>query len=779
MKLFKLILSIILIFWSVYVAGQKTSVRFLPKGFKSYCKSSEISRLVTNKLEFERFSNDVEKGTEWRVFSLNSSNILYRSYDCTDENGSKLDFMQPLLVLDVIGNSLKVCDPATRHPLGWLSASQLVLSDHSLLNPNGLPRKAILLTSLNDINRDFKPSDIKNISVYKDSKCTDLDKYASTDLWSIYYVIAETNEAFLLSKNDILIGNSEQIKGSIFGWVKKFSVTNWDYRVCFEENYSDTKAVEDYDKKFLPIFRKQNALEDYLESPNAGKPSPEDSSGIIYEVQLTESMPSARDPRFPILKNVNDEKFITETIVVGNVGGQQSSGEPSSGESRKIVDEIIARLRNINVVFVIDATHSMTKFYKPVVNALNSFFDFWKASKSYNKLQVGCILYRDYLDNPSFEVLPLTGDEAKVINYLNNIQTISLNKLLPEAQFNGIVNGVEKMRLDPRASNIFVIIGDAGNKENDKYNVDDVVRTLKKYNGNVVSFQVNDGNHPTFRDFRSDMNAIVRGVCDNVKNMYTYEASPTIKNTFVLKTLDTETDYFYNIGRFSYASQNLAMDVNFLQQSLLECLEVHSQKVDKAANDLTRGGGRILNNPGAMAMLREGGATKEILKNAWKIQGSAKGFTFWRAYGMNTDIYSKVVFVSQNELNEIRHIFNKLVVAIENNGTTMAKSAFKEAVLAQCRRMIGESNDNTILDKSIGAIWEAILGIDFEGDYRIKDIPLRDLDKVDDGVFQKFSKKLESSAKSFNSNSYENRWFLENNTKFYYIPLDHFPGNKE
>ena len=151
MKLFKLIFSIILIFWSVYVAGQKTSVRFLPKGFKSYCKSSEISLLVTNKLEFERFSNDFEKGTEWRVFSLNSSNILYRSYDCTDENGSKLDFMQPLLVLDVIGNSLKVCDPATRHPLGWLSASQLVLSDHSLLNPNGLPRKAILLTSLNDI----------------------------------------------------------------------------------------------------------------------------------------------------------------------------------------------------------------------------------------------------------------------------------------------------------------------------------------------------------------------------------------------------------------------------------------------------------------------------------------------------------------------------------------------------------------------------------------------------------------------------------------------------
>jgi len=119
------------------------------------------------------------------------------------------------------------------------------------------------------------------------------------------------------------------------------------------------------------------------------------------------------------------------------------------------------------------------------------------------------------------------------------------------------------------------------------------------------------------------------------------------------------------------------------------------------------------------------------------------------------------------------------VAAIKNKGITMAKLAFKEAILAQCRSMTGESNDNTILDKSIGTIWEAILGIDFEGDYRIKDIPLRDLDKIDDVVFQKFIKKMESSAIRFNSNSYDNRWFQENNTKFYYIPLDHFPGNKE
>ncbi len=752
--------------------GQRTPVRFLPKGFKSYCKSSDITRLVANKLEFERYSNDVEKGIEWRVFSLKSSNRLYSSYDCIDENGSKLDFIQPLLVLDVVGNSLKVCDPETRKPLGWISASQLALSNHALLNQNGLPRKAILLTNLNDINRDFKTSDIKKISVYRNSECTDRDEDVSAELWSIYYVISETSDAYLLSKNDILIGNSEQIKGSIFGWVKKFSVTSWDYRVCLEENYTDTKAVQDYTGKFLPIFRKKDRLVEYLESPDAGNPS-SDSSGIIYEVALTDSMPSPRDPRFPILKNF-DELFIRETIVIGNVGGMQSSGE-----SREKVDKAIARLRNINVVFVIDATQSMTKFYKPVVNALNSFFDYWKASKSYNKLRVGCILYRDYLDNPAFEVLPLTGDETQVINYLNNIPTRSLNKLLPEAQFNGIINGVDKIGLDPQASNIFVIIGDAGNKENDKYNVDDVIKTLKKYNANVVSFQVNDGNHPTFRDFRSDMNAIVRGVCDNVKNSYTYEASPTIKNTFVLKTLDSETDYFYNIGRFSYASQNIGMDVNFLQQSLLECLEVHSQKVDKAANAFTRGGGRVLNSPGAIAMMKEQGLSESVLKQAYKMQGSARGFTFLRAYGRNTDVYSKVVFLSKSELNEVRDIFNKLVAAIKNKGITMAKLAFKEAILAQCRSMTGESNDNTILDKSIGTIWEAILGIDFEGDYRIKDIPLRDLDKIDDVVFQKFIKKMESSAIRFNSNSYDNRWFQENNTKFYYIPLDHFPGNKE
>jgi len=772
MKHFKLILSIILIFWSAYVDGQKTSVRFLPKGFKSYCKFSEISRLVGNKLEFERFTNDVDKGTDWKVYSLNSSNSLYRSSDCIDKNGYMLDFMQPLLVLDVVGNSLKVCDPETGNPLGWVSASQLVLSEYALLNENGLTRKAILLTNLNSINKEFKASDAKEISVYRNSECQnkDLDKTVSTDLWSIYYIISESNGAYLLSKTDNLIGNSVQMEGSILGWIKAFSVTNWDYRVCLEENFSDEQAVLDYNKKFLPIFRKKGCLEDYLKSPDAGKAS-SDTECIIHDVQLTTSMPSPRDPRFPILKNF-DEYLIRETIVVGNVGGEQ-------GKIREKLDERMRRLRAVNVIFVIDATQSMTQFFKPVVNALSSFFEYWKVSDNFNKLQAGCILYRDYLDNPSFEVLPLTSNEAEVINYLNSVPTESLNKLLPEAQFNGIINGVEKMRLDPLASNIFVIIGDAGNKENDKYNVDDVINTLRKYNGNVVAFQVNDGNHPTYRDFRSDMNAIVRGVCDNITNMYTYEASPTIKNTFVLKTKDVENESFYNVGRFSYAAQNLSMDVKFLQKSLLECLKMHSQYLDETNSALSRNLRRSLNNPGIKATVLEGGFTESEFKKLPAFQGSARGFTFLRAYGMNTDVYSKVVFVSQNELKEIKHIFNKLKAAIENKGTTMAKSAFKEAVLAQCRSMIGESNDNTILDKSMGAIWEAILGIDFEGDYRIRDIPLRDLDKIDDRVFQKFSNDLKYSANTFMSSDYKKRYFEENNAKYYYIPLKDFPGNKE
>ena len=773
MNYFKLFVTVFFVFQSLYVDGQNTPVRFLPKDFKTFSRSDYITRLVGDKLNFERISNDVVKGIEWRVYSNNSSNKLFKSVDCNDENGSTLDFMQPLMVLDVVGNSLKVCDSETRKFLGWVTASQLILSDYALLNKNGLPRKALLITSLNDANSYLNESDLKVVSVYKNSQCTDKYSEASHDLWSIYYVISETSDAYLLSKVDVLNGNKKQIEDAILGWVKKFSVTAWDYRVCLEENYRDEKAVKDYAGKFIPIFRKKEKLEDYLGSAGAGNPS-SDSESIIYDVILTDSMPYPRDPRFPILKNF-DELSIRETIVVGTVGGGESNGK-----ARKIIDDLIANLSNINVIFVIDATQSMTKFYKPVVDALSGFFDQWKLTRNINKLRVGCVLYRDYLDNPAFEVLPMTSDEKEVINYLNNITTMSINKLLPEAQFNGIINGVDKLGIDPNASNIFVIIGDAGNKENDKYNVEDVINKLKKYHGNIVSFQVNDGNHPTYRDFRSDMNAIVRGVCENIQNGYTYEKSQNIKNTYLLKPR-TKSDYehFYNIGRFSYASLNLSMDPNFLKESLLECLESHSLQVDNIKKSLSRGGRRVINDVAVKAMMQERKVPESVIRNAFKIQGSAKGFTFLRAYGFNTDVYSKVVYLSQSELNEVKNIFNKLIRSIQSSGTTMAKSAFKDAILVQCRRMTGETNNDILYDKSIGEIWEAILGIDFEGDYRIKDYPLRDLDKIDDAVFQKFVKKMENSASKFNNNDYKNRFFVENNSKFYYIPLEDFPGNKE
>jgi hypothetical protein len=342
------------------------------------------------------------------------------------------------------------------------------------------------------------------------------------------------------------------------------------------------------------------------------------------------------------------------------------------------------------------------------------------------------------------------------------------------------MNGIDKLGIDDKASNIFVIIGDAGNKENDKYNVEEVIEKLKKYNGEIVAFQVNDGNHPTYRDFRSDMNAIVRGVGvdQNLKHKYTYEASKSLKNTFVLKPLIEEEAYCYNFGRFSYASQNLSMDPNFLKMSLLECLELHSDNVDKYTNLLSRGGIRPLKSAGVIADMTRRGASESVLRNAFQIYGSAKGFTFMRAYGMNSDVYSKVVFLSQGELNEVKNIFAKLIGSIQTSGTSIAKSDFKEAILVQCRRMTGEKNDIILLDKSIGDIWKAILGIDFEGDYRIKDIPLKDLDKVDDAVFQKFIQKMKNSSLKFNSDGYKKRCYTENNSKFYYIPLEDFPGNK-
>ena len=91
--------------------------------------------------------------------------------------------------------------------------------------------------------------------------------------------------------------------------------------------------------------------------------------------------------------------------------------------------------------------------------------------------------------------------------------------------------------------------------------------------------------------------------------------------------------------------------------------------------------------------------------------------------------------------------------------------------------MLGAPKD-VVENKTMNEIWDIILGIPFGGDTMIKNRLLRDLDKLDDATFKPFYSKFKVKAEKFTEFPFYDSMFEIAGQRFYWIPLDKFPGNE-
>ena len=86
----------------------------------------------------------------------------------------------------------------------------------------------------------------------------------------------------------------------------------------------------------------------------------------------------------------------------------------------------------------------------------------------------------------------MTTDFKKVKKVINSTICKSLDSDLPEAQYNGLINGINEIGFNANESNIIVLIGDCGNHLEDKngYTINNIIDLYQKYKTNLISFQV-------------------------------------------------------------------------------------------------------------------------------------------------------------------------------------------------------------------------------------------------------------------------------------------------
>ena len=751
----------------------------MPKVLSVSQKTEFMDRIYKNKRSFgdPLFKEKISQC--WVVYSDRADNVLYQDADgfATDK---KLDYLDRCFVSDYKGSWLKLVDVKKRNELGWIQASNLILTRNTLLNEKATTRKAMILMSAEEL----KGSNISSMSeLFKKfyyQPTADMKYYANKEArdFKIYYVLKEVGGSVLLAHKDKISKDAIQERENVSGWIPKVNVTFWDHRVCLEKSVS-ARAVNSYKDKIIPLYRYEDDLRSFLNNQVM------DERKVVKTQKLTEELSDAYEMRMPILNNIDEEVKQVASIarLEGDVNNELESNKAQV--KRKIID-IQRKMENVDIMFVIDGTKSMKNYYSPVSRSVMNIIDLDKRQNAGNRLRFGLTIYRDYPDgSKAAEVLPLTSDYKKLINKLQTTVCGSADKDLPEALYNGVIQGIKNGGFNPKHNNVLVIIGDAGNHENDVkgHSLLSVVEEVSSIESSLVMFQVNylETGDGAFDKFNFDAQDIILNAAnkstENFKaKLYYNESTRTFDLGFTGADEDKELFMF---GKFTHAELNVPMNGKVLENNIEISLEDYLERASIIRARLERllNGNQGQFSPALIEMLRKEGMTEEqieILKSIGDF--TTKAYTSMSCYDLGYDAYNPVVFLSQSEKNNLNKILGKL----KGGSNSKVRKNFQLALLEQCKKLLGDTNEDNILDKTMNEIWDVILGVPFNGDEDIKNMRLRDLDKtssMSDITFKSFMDSFLQQAKNFINNTYTDRRFMLAGEWFYWIPLEDFPGN--
>lgn len=412
-----------------------------------------------------------KEGDLWMVFSDRPNNPLYSDKSCKTANGSKLDFMQPLYVVEETESAVKVIsikDADVRGTLasGASSRAAWVLKENMLLWRTCLKTRDVNLPEFKDgiFNKkamvlNIISSDQQKIRVpeyYSHPRCSTGDSINSALVYQINYVYKETPTAYLLA--DIpAISDVQRDVPRVKGWVLKSQTTAWNHRLAYEVNW-DKPAVDE---------RKAKGKKAKITSDKAG-------GNTVFQEKA--SYYSRRDigevDRFPVLDVMNG---VTKVGVIGDL--RSEDGKTISSDEfaniKHVIDSMSGALRNVNIIFVVDATSSMIPYSRAIQDAITkSVREFMKSQNHY---RFGLLLYRDASEGTGNLIQAsrdLTSNYNGINSHLSRYMVPTFNRCNPdpeEAVFYAMKSAIE--RYDPPAgeSNFLILIGDAGNHNRKVY----------------------------------------------------------------------------------------------------------------------------------------------------------------------------------------------------------------------------------------------------------------------------------------------------------------------
>lgn len=719
-----------------------------------------------------------ESGVEWKVWSDRSRNPLYLKPNLNSPVIVKLDFNTEAYVIDVNSQGwikIEIQDGSE----GWVMGENLQLAPYAL-KKKGISRKAVVLANG---SQDISVKQLKKnkelfdqlTAKYKFPNATEKNLTNYSKFFQILFIVKELDDYYLLT-------TSEQFKNGkapLYAWMPKINITPWESRVCYAPNFGKD-AFKDYPHD-LPFVDNKDLLKNF----NSKKPF---DNNRIDNIKVETLEYGYNKPRWPNITEVKqlDSDVRQVQIVTG------SSNDLSPDDFNRIMDELEKlrkSIKNVNLIFVIDATSSMSKYYPDIASAIEEIAI---ATKSWNDaitLKFVFTSYKDKADPKPIDWIEAEPFSSKFIDKVKNTNCSSIGADWYEEVYLGLESALLKTGVKKNENNFVILIGDDGNHPSETVSKKKVLQILKEYKAKLYVFQATTRVEDASMQFQLDaihwidelMKATnISGI--NFSNTKTRNQNGDLilsQSEFSVQKDDgSPVDYGRVYGKFvtNPGAPGGKTDPLTLKNQVVKDIDGWLKKVSGEIRNLELSGGSAGDGnlqDCVQSRIDRYDMSEELAEHICSRQDfSEKIYTPVRSRKVNSECLMPYVCLTKTEYEYLKSRMSKFRMA----GTTSDK---KNELYLMLKSMIAKAYGSDIdqltemEELTLSELWIDLFQVDF-GMEAIRDVPLKDILSVNNPDAIKI---LQKSTKQFcNLSIKDYKWDALQDHDFYWIPANLFPG---
>jgi len=665
---------------------------------------------------------------------------------------------------------------------GWVRASSVILSPWALKTSGKVGRKALVVPGLN-ANSNLNTG-LPEMQIYNHYRLRTSDAIIGNlaKKFRILYILRESDSAFLLASAETLEGGNS--KSSIKGWMPKNKVSEWERRLAYGPAYG-TSPNRLFTDKNIPLFKTQSDCQEYLASCDKS------ASTISLKIEPEERIPMV--PAFPFIgESTTDPSDPIRQIL--NITGFSMNVNSDDLRIKRELEKLQNQLSKVHVYFIVDATASMSKYYPAIAKAIAKLYAQFRDlnSDEGTTLEVGFSVYRDYLDYPRDAVAgSRQAYDETLAGIISGVKCESKNPRDSEAVYNGILKNLTDFNVDPKASNIVILIGDEGNHEIDPKGktAQMVEKKLLDLNASLFVFQATHFMTQSSNRFQKDALEWVHAIGEKVKSeILTLEEG-------VIGTSQVDSDKSalddFRIAKMIFPNKGTGIPASADEMARLIIKDVRdwiTQVQERIGEIDTYADAPIFETPQQrenwIQSMIEMGFTRQEAED-YIAQGGDTAVPLYcsleRCQGPHAiDVMVPYVFLSQIDFNTISNSLNDLEYA---QGATAKKEALDALCKNLIRTQLGSASelDRYLREgKTMNEIWLEFFQVEFNIP-ELRDKPLAQIRATPPEDFNTaYEALLRAKEKWQLIDIQERQWEIAStrNQKFYWVEANFFPGFK-